>query len=111
MKHSYLALAIAGTVLPYYFFLQLISAPDPDRVGFMMLAFANPVAAGFTVDLFISSFVFWIVMFSAGPNSPKPWPFVLINLFIGLSAALPAWLYWRARQSDAATGIDQRLPG
>ena len=101
MKHSYLALAIAGAVIPYYFFLQQMSASGPDLVGFMMLGFANPVAAGFTADLLISSFVFWIFMFRAGPDAPKPWAFIAMNLFIGLSCALPAWLYWRERGREA----------
>lgn len=101
MKNAYLGLAIAGTVVPYYFFMQEISASGVDLVGFMLLGFANPVAAGFTADLFISSFVFWLFMFTAGPGAPKPWPFILMNLLIGLSCALPAWLYWRERRAES----------
>jgi hypothetical protein len=98
MKNTYLALAIAGALLPYYFFLQQMSASGPDLAGFMLLGFANPVAAGFTTDLLISSLVFWILMIAAGPDAPRPWPFILVNLLIGLSCALPAWLYWRERR-------------
>ena len=97
MKNTYLALAIAGTVLPFYFFLQQVSATGPDLAGFMMLGFANPVAAGFTTDLLISSLVFWLYLFTAGPGAPRPWAFVVLNLFIGLSCALPAYLWWRTR--------------
>ena len=32
-------------------------------------------------------------MFQAGEGAPRPWPFIVINLLIGLSCALPAHLY------------------
>jgi hypothetical protein len=102
MKNTYLALAVAGAVLPYYFFLQQMSASGPDLAGFIALGFANPAAAGFTTDLVISSVVFWIYLFTAGPDAPKPWVFVAINLLVGLSCALPAWLYWRERHAATA---------
>ena len=102
MKNTYLALAIAGTVLPYYFFLQQMAVTGADVPAFLMLAFANPVAAGFATDLVISSIVFWIYMFAAGPDAPRPWVFIALNLTVGLSCALPAYLYWRTRQSRAA---------
>jgi hypothetical protein len=101
MKNAYLALAIAGTVLPYYFFAQQMSASGADIVGFMALGFANPVAAGFSTDLVISSIVFWVCMFSAGPDAPRPWVFIAFNLTVGLSCALPAYLYWKARKAEA----------
>jgi hypothetical protein len=100
MKKTYLALAVAGTVLPYYFFIQQMAVSGADIVGFMMLGFVNPVAAGFSTDLVISSIVFWVYMFSAGSDAPRPWVFIALNLLVGLSCALPAWLYWRARESE-----------
>jgi hypothetical protein len=104
MKNTYLALAVAGTVLPYYFFLQQLPVSGTDIVGFMTLGFANPVAAGFSTDLVISSFVFWVYMFSAGPGAPRPWPFIALNLLVGLSCALPAYLFWRARAAEVSGG-------
>ncbi|MDH4073964.1 MAG: DUF2834 domain-containing protein, partial [Gammaproteobacteria bacterium] len=82
--------------------LQQIGTGGADIATFMALGFANPVAAGFAADLFISSFAFWLYMFAAGNNSPKPWVFILLNLAIGLSCALPAYFYWRARRPAAA---------
>ena len=101
MKNVYLVFAIAGAAIPYYFFLQHVGVAGVDPGGFLGLAFANPVAAGFSADLFISSFAFWAFMFAAGSASPRPWPFIGLNLLIGLSCALPAYLYWRERQSVA----------
>ena len=104
MKHTWLALAIAGTVVPCYFFLKHVGANGADLLVFLGLAFANPVASGFAADLSISSFVFWAYMFSAGPQAPKPWVFILLNLLVGLSCALPAYLYWRSRRGEAPPG-------
>jgi len=97
MRNLYLIAAIIGAVVPYVFFVQHFGAAGIDLVAFLADAFANPVASGFAADLFISSFVFWIYMFQAGEGTPKPWPFIVLNLTIGLSCALPAYLYWRER--------------
>ena len=95
MKTVYLALAIVGAVVPYVFFVQQMQLTGLGLGDFVAAAFANPVAAGFASDLFISSFIFWIVIFrrrSSG-KGPKPALFVVLNLLIGLSCALPAYLY------------------
>jgi len=105
MKNLYLALAIVGSVLPYVFFVQHFSAAGPGAVAFLAAAFATPVASGFTADLVISSLVFWTYMFAAGEDAPRPWVFIALNCLIGLSSALPAYLYWtlhtRAPQAAA----------
>jgi len=95
MKTIYLALAIVGAVVPYAFFVQQMQLTGFDLRDFMAAAFANPVAAGFASDLFISSFIFWIVIFRRriSANGPKPALFIILNLLIGLSCALPAYLY------------------
>jgi len=47
--------------------------------------------------LLISSVVFWVAAFELWrrDRGPVPWPFVLINLCIGLSFALPLYLFVR----------------
>ena len=103
MKNVYLALAVVGTAIPYFFFLQHMGTTGMALTPFISEAFANPVASGFTADLLISSLVFWIYMFNAGDDAPRPWAFIAMNLLIGLSCALPAYLYWRARSIGSAT--------
>lgn len=100
MKTVYLVLAILGTAIPYFFFIQHMGVDGMALGAFVADAFANPVASGFTSDLLISSLVFWIYMFNAGTDAPRPWAFIVMNLLIGLSCALPAYLYWRARTSE-----------
>lgn len=99
MKNLYLVLAILGTALPLYFFLQPGGLPQADVRGAVALAFANPIAAGFAADVIVSSIVFWIFMFAAADDAPRPWPFILLNCLVGLSAALPAYLFWQKRRA------------
>ncbi|NIS80227.1 MAG: DUF2834 domain-containing protein [Anaerolineales bacterium] len=95
MKRLYLILAILGAVLPYIFFFQYFSSEGINLVGFVSALLANGVVRGFAADLLFSSFVFWIYMIyqrnkGTGPN---PLLFIFLNLAIGLSCALPAYLY------------------
>lgn len=93
-RKQHLGLAFAGAIIPYIYFIQHFSAAGFGLSGFLSAIFANPAAGGFTADLLISSVVFWIAMFhrrSLG-KGPKPLLFIFLNLTIGLSCALPAYL-------------------
>ncbi|MGD8831512.1 MAG: DUF2834 domain-containing protein [Pseudomonadales bacterium] len=92
MKHVYLGLAILGAVLPYLFFVPFFAAHGLDLRGFVGALFTNGASAGFTADLLVSSAVFWTYLFSRR-EGPAAWPFVVLNLTIGLSCALPAYLW------------------
>jgi hypothetical protein len=96
LKTFYLVLAIVGAVIPLAFFAQF----GGNGADFVSALFVNPAASGFTADLLISSFVFWAFMWSKRSSGPKVWPFVILNLFIGLSCALPAYLYFVSRQKE-----------
>ena len=102
MRNLYLILAIVGAVIPYFFFVQHFADQGLALTAFLAAVFATPAASGFTADLLISSLVFWLFMFQAEEGSPNPWPFIAVNLFIGLSCALPAYLYWRERALQPA---------
>lgn len=102
MKNLYLLLAILGAVVPYIFFTQYIGAHGVDLIAFVRALFVNPAASGFTVDLVISSVVFWIAILYRHNEGkgPAPWLFIILNLTIGLSCALPAYLYADARARE-----------
>ncbi len=97
MKKAYLILAILGAIVPYIFFSQFIQANGFDIPAFMMGLFANGAAGGFSADLLLTSFIFWLYMFveSKSSKGPAPWLFIILNLTIGLSCAFPAYLYAR----------------
>ena len=96
MKNFYLLAAITGAVVPLFFFTQFFSAQA--ETDFITSLFVNGATAGFTADLLISSFVFWVYMWRQGMDAPKPWLFIILNLAIGLSCALPAYLYVVAKR-------------
>lgn len=93
MKNIYLCLSIVGAIIPYIFFLGFFQEAGFDIPRFVSDAFANAAAGGFSADLLLSSLVFWLFMFSRQSRGPMPYLFILLNLTIGLSCALPAYLY------------------
>ena len=94
----YLTLALLGAVAPYFFFLQFFAAEGlaGDFVGAL---FVNGAAGGFAADLLLSSLVFWIYLLGEARRVgvARPWVFVVLNLAIGLSCALPLFLWARER--------------
>ena len=102
LKTVYLVLAIIGAVVPYVFFAQHFESVGFSLMSFITALYANPAASGFTSDLLISSFIFWIAMFQQRNlgKGPKPTAFIILNLLIGLSCALPAYLYARMTSDD-----------
>ena len=100
MKNVYLILAIAGAVVPYLFFFGFFASSGFAPGSFVSALFANGAAGGFTADLLISSLVFWIYMWTR--NAAHMWVYVLLNLTIGLSCALPAYLYMNADSEERA---------
>lgn len=100
MKNLYLGLAVAGAVVPYLFFVPFFAEFGLNLPGFIGGLFANGAAGGFTADLLITSAVVWI--FLAEQRASNIWLYVLVNLTIGLSCALPLYLYMTADQRAAA---------
>jgi small-conductance mechanosensitive channel len=105
LRSAYLLLAVVGAVVPYGFFLGFFAEYGFSVPAFLASLFASGAAGGFTADLLISSFVFWLFMFARRAQPPKqgapaPWLFILLNLTIGLSCALPAYLYAQARRDS-----------
>lgn len=95
LRKAYLALAIAGAVVPLLFLAQHFKSVGFGLSGFLTAIFENPAASAFTADLVIASIVFWVAMFHRRQTAggPKPTLYIVLNLFIGLSCALPAYLY------------------
>lgn len=92
LRVTYLGMAVLGTVIPAYFLLGFFANEGLDLLTFLQALYVNGAAGGLSSDLFISSFVFWIFMFS-NKAGPKPWLYILLNLFVGLSLALPLYLW------------------
>ncbi len=97
MRTFYLIVTVVGTVVPVYFFIVFFGEQGGVDLGaFLGGVFANGAAAGIGVDVVVSSVAFWGVMYTRrrrDAEAPNPIPFIIVNLFIGLSCALPAYLY------------------
>lgn len=106
-KPIYLALAVAGAVIPYIFFSSFISGEGFDLAAFASALFVNGAAGGFSADLLISSFVFWLWSFYDARQFGVAnwWLMPVINLAVGLSAALPLYLYLRHDKAAAASRL------
>lgn len=102
LKNLWLALAVIGAVLPYLLFIDFWSAEGLSPVRFVSALFANGAAGGAAADLIISSAAFWALLFARRRRDGglSPWPFIAINLVIGLSCALPAWLWALERRKS-----------
>jgi len=100
-----LGLAVLGAVLPYVFFFRFFQAHGLGG-DFVAALFANGAAGGFATDVLVSSLVFWIFLFreSKRVGVRHAWVFVVLNLAIGLSCALPLFLWARERAGTESLG-------
>ncbi|MEX2488793.1 MAG: DUF2834 domain-containing protein [Pseudomonadales bacterium] len=98
MQVIYLSLAILGAIVPYIFFSWHFSEAGFGPGDFIGGMFINGAAGGIGADLLISSLVFWIYLWQQRARNMLA--YVVVNLFVGLSCALPAYLYMEARRTS-----------
>ena len=96
-KNTYLAFAVLGVALPYYFLFQFLKANGFDVPLLIQQLFANSISTFFAVDLIISIIVFWFYLYQESQKyqMKNTWAYVLASLTVGLSFALPLFLYFR----------------
>ena len=102
-KRVYLILAVVGFVGPYYFFVSFLTAHGPDGRAFVQQLFGTPVSAFFAADLLLSSVVFvrYLRQEAARHSIGRWWLYLLALLTVGLSFALPLFLYVRESHLEA----------
>jgi hypothetical protein len=103
MKRFYLVAAIICGVTPYAIYFGYL-AYAPGASGALSLAWGSPIAAATLADFSISCLVFWPFLFRESKRLGIRywWAFIPANLIIGLSFALPAFLYLRETRLDQA---------
>ena len=86
-----------GTILPYYFLISFLNryGLDTDRIWDQL--FLSELGAFFVMDVLISSIVLWVFIFTEGRRlgMRNLWVYILANLVVGVSLALPLFLYSR----------------
>jgi hypothetical protein len=106
VKHFYAAAAILGAIAPFAVYFGYLSSV-PGAQGALSLAWANPIAAATLTDFTISCLVFWPFLFveSKRVGVRHPWFFVVTNIVVGLSFALPAFLFMRERALERSSPL------
>lgn len=96
-KNVYLVLALIGLFAPYWFLFQFLGANGLDMPLLVGQLFANNISTFFAIDLVISIIVFWIYLFAEADRlqMKNSWLYLLASLTVGLSFALPLFLYFR----------------
>ena len=99
MKLLYLIAAILGTALPLSQLIPFLKTHGLNLTLFFTLLFGNSVSAFFGMDVIVTSLVLWVFLFSEGRRLGMRhlWLYVICNLVIGVSLALPLFLLFRER--------------
>jgi hypothetical protein len=103
-KNIFLALAILGFIAPYFFFVQVPPESALDIPALLQPLFANNFMKGVAMDLTVSVIAFWTFAFveASRLQMKNPWVYLLATLMVGLSFALPLFLYFRERKLETA---------
>lgn len=103
LRIFYFLAFIIGTFIPLYFVYGFIRESGGVDLGlFIDQLFHNKASSTFSADLLISSFIFWvfIALDKKGKRLPNAFYFIGLNLTIGLSSALPLYLFFRERSRN-----------
>ena len=103
MKRVYLILAIAGFILPYYFFISFVAANGLNLSLLVKQLFSTPISTFFAVDLIITAMVFWVFSYQEARRlQMSRWRMYFVaTLLVGPSFALPLFLYFRETRLTA----------
>ena len=105
MHWFYLVAAVVGTILPLSQLISFLARFGLDVSTFFSQLFQNDVSSFFGLDVIVSSVVLWFFVFSEGNRRQMKnlWVYVLCNLVVGVSLALPLFLFFRERRLMAAS--------
>lgn len=105
MKKStvYLILLVLGTVLPLAFLVPFVADEGLDVPLFLAQLFANRISGFFAMDVLVCAAVTIVFTLTESRRlSLRSGPWCLLGLMIGVSLALPLFLWVRQRHIEAA---------
>jgi len=104
-KNVYLGLCVLGVVLPYWQFLPWAAQNGLNLSLFVQQLFANRIGAFFGMDVLVSAVA--LLVFVRFENSrtriPGRWLPLIAVLTVGVSLALPLFLYLRERALEESS--------
>lgn len=100
MRWLYLIAFVLGTALPLSELFPFLMTYGPDLPLLFRQLFQTHASAFFGLDVIVSSFVLWLFVFSEGRRlrMKNLWLYILCNLLVGVSSALPLFLLFRERK-------------
>ena len=104
-KTVYLALCVAGTVIPYTQFLPFVREHGLDLRLFVEQLFSTRIGAFFGLDVLVSSLVLWMFVLVDGRRDGVRhlWAPIVASLVVGVSLGLPLFLYLREAALERRT--------
>jgi hypothetical protein len=107
MQWLYLVVAILGALLPLSQLFPFLTTHGFDVPLLFRQLFSNHVAACFGLDVIVSSVALWLLVFSEGRRlrMKNLWLYVVCNLAVGVSLALPLFLFFRERKLNAVRAV------
>jgi Terpene cyclase DEP1 len=101
-KTIYLILCFLGLILTYWQFLPWVAQNGLNMPLFFHQLFANRISAFFGMDVFVSAAALLVFMRTEGSklHIPGRWLPITALIFVGVSLALPLFLYLRERELD-----------
>jgi len=108
-KNIYLTLAFIGLLIPYYFLFKFLAANGLDIPLLIQQLFADNISTFFALDLVISIIVFWVYLIAEANKLQMKnwWLYMLASLTVGLSFALPLFLYFREHKLQSTAHISE----
>lgn len=100
MQWLYLITFILGTMLPLSQLIPFLMEYGFNVPLLFKQLFQTHASAFFGLDVIVSSVVLWLFVFSEGRRlrMKNLWVYILCNLAVGVSSALPLFLFFRERR-------------
>jgi hypothetical protein len=101
-KHLYLLLCLAGTILPYWFLTPFLREHGLDLRLIAEQLFANRISSFFAMDVIVTTVCLWVFIYFEGRKLRVKhlWAPVLASLTVGVSLALPLFLFLRESRTS-----------
>src|SRR5215471_8991173 len=106
LKTIYMGLCVLGVALPYWQFVPWVAANGLHVPLMVQQLFANRIAGFFGMDVLISSLVLVVFMRAESARSGvrRRWLPIVALLTVGVSLALPLFLYLRELALEKSRG-------
>ena len=95
----FLIAAVVGCVLPLRHFVRFLLTEGLNVPLFFHQLFQTEVSAIFAMDVIVSAIALWLFVFVEGRRRRMKalWIYVVCTMLVGVSFALPLFLYFRER--------------